>query len=279
MHAIHRTYMKKKQSVVRASKIPARRTPNPPPCDIKMGGTGDVKKTSLRTQDLKVKVRNKKLSASSKKWMNRQLNDPFVHQARMDGYRSRAAYKILEVHEKYKIFRPHMTIVDLGAAPGGWCQVAARILNHTGVIYAVDLLEMDPIPGVDFVHGDFNELIPHLPESVDVVMSDMAPSACGIRSVDHVRIMGMLEEVVHLSVQLLSEGGTLVAKVLNGGAEKDLLLYLKKHFTHVHHMKPKSSRAESKEFFVVALGFKKLDFQKPKSQDNRVEAPSVSVSE
>lgn len=236
-----------------------KRTTNPPPCDKGAQKNSSTSHSSLKRVDvLKVHVRNKKLSSSSKRWMNRQLNDPFVHQAKIDGYRSRAAYKILEIHEKYKIFSSNMIVVDLGAAPGGWCQIARHVMGQTGQIYAVDLLEMDPIPGVTFVQGDFNELIPHLPNHVDLVMSDMAPSACGIRTVDHVRIMTMLEDVVHVSVRILKEGGTLIAKVLKGGTEKSLLLYLKKYFSQIDHMKPQSSRAESKEFFVVARGFHRM---------------------
>lgn len=237
----------------KSKKNSMHRTPNPPPC---MGVVGEGKGQSSRLDVLKVHVRNKKLSTSSKNWMNRQLNDPYVHRAKAEGYRSRAAYKILEIHEKFKIFSPKMTVVDLGSAPGGWSQVVSKICAGRGPIYAVDLLEMEPIPGVTFLQGDFHELIPHLPHSVDVVMSDMAPSSCGVRSADHARIMGMLEDVVGIASQLLAQGGTLIAKVLKGGTEKDLLSYLKHHFDQVHHFKPKSSRPESKEFFVIAKGFR-----------------------
>lgn len=228
---------------------------------------------------LKVRVKNKKLSSSSKKWVERQLNDPFVHKAKVEGYRSRAAFKFMEMNEKFKLLKKGMTIVDLGAAPGGWSQVASHVLKGQGTIYAIDLLPMPPLAGVNFVQGDFNDLYTKTPdtlenvmedddahplqpmqrallEGVDLVLSDMAPSACGIKSVDHDRIMGLLEDVFTFATEHLKLDGALVAKVLRGGTEGKLLNEMKKVFKKVSHFKPKSSRAESCEIFVVAQGFR-----------------------
>ncbi len=205
---------------------------------------------------LKVKVKNKKLSTSSKKWIERQLNDPFVHRARAEGFRSRAAYKMQEIQEKYHLIQKGMTVVDLGAAPGGWCQVVASLLGNTGAIYAIDLLEMDPLPGVTFIKGDFNDIHTHIPDKVDVILSDMAPSSCGIKSVDHLRLIGMLEEVFTFAKDYLKAEGSLVAKVLRGGTEAKLLAELKKAFKKVTHFKPSSSRTESAEIYVIAQGFR-----------------------
>lgn len=205
---------------------------------------------------LKVRVKNKKLTASSKKWLERQLNDPFVHKARQEGYRSRAAFKMLEIQKKYRLLKPGMTIVDLGAAPGGWSQVAATILREKGRIVAIDLLAMDPLPGVEFYQGDFNEIDQYVEGKVDLILSDMAPSSCGIKSVDHDRIMGMLEEVYSFAVERLSPGGALVAKVLRGGTEAQLLSEMRKSFSKVGHFKPDSSRSESTEIYVIAEGFR-----------------------
>lgn len=205
---------------------------------------------------LKVRVKNKKLTPSSKRWLERQLNDPFVHKAKQEGYRSRAAFKLLEIQKKYHLIKPGMTVVDLGAAPGGWSQVASHIMKGQGKILAIDLLEMDPLPGVDFYQGDFNDIDQYIDGKVDVVMSDMAPSSCGIKSVDHDRIMGMLEEVYTFAVERLRPGGSLVAKVLRGGTESKLLGEMKKTFSKITHFKPASSRTESTEIYVIAQGFR-----------------------
>ncbi len=205
---------------------------------------------------LKIKVKNKKLSLSSKKWLERQLNDPFVHKAKVEGYRSRAAYKLQEIQEKYHLIQKGMIVIDLGAAPGGWCQILSGILKGTGHIYAVDLLGMDPVPDVTFVQGDFNDIKEKIKDKVDVILSDMAPSACGVKSVDHLRLMGMLEEVFDFAKIFLKPGGALVAKVLRGGTEGKLLAELKKAFRKVTHFKPDSSRSESAEIYVLAQGFR-----------------------
>jgi len=205
---------------------------------------------------LKEKVKKKKLSNSSKKWLERQLNDPFVHKAKAEGYRSRAAYKLMEIQEKYRLIKKNMIVVDLGAAPGGWSQIALEALRDSGKVYAIDLLEMPPIHGVEFFQGDFNDIADKIDGKVDVILSDMAASACGIKSIDHLRLMTMLEEVFEFAKSHLKNDGCLVAKVLRGGTESKLLAELKKAFKKVTHFKPKSSRAESSEIYVVAQGFR-----------------------
>ncbi len=204
----------------------------------------------------KEKIRKKNLTASSKKWLERQINDPFVHKAKADGYRSRAAYKIIEIQEKYRIIKRGMVVVDLGAAPGGWSQVVSTMLKDNGKVYAIDLLPMDPLPGVEFFEGDFNSIFDKLDDKVDVILSDMAPSSCGIKSIDHIRIMSLLEEVFDFAKDHLKENGSLVAKVLRGGTEAKLLSELKRSFKKVSHFKPQSSRSESTEIYVVAQGFR-----------------------
>lgn len=205
---------------------------------------------------IKEKVRKKNLTPSSKKWLERQLNDPFVHKAKAEGYRSRAAYKLLEIQKKFHLLKKGMVVADLGAAPGGWSQVASHILKESGKVYAIDILAMDPIPGVEFFQGDFNDIADKINDKVDVILSDMAPSSCGIKSIDHLRLMGMLEEVFEFAKTHLNENGSLVAKVLRGGTEAKLLAELKRAFRKVTHYKPDSSRAESSEIYVVAQGFR-----------------------
>ena len=210
---------------------------------------------------IKEKINNKKLKQSSREWLIRQMNDPFVAEAKKKGYRSRSSFKLLEIQEKYKILNKNSLVVDLGAAPGGWSQVASQICNR---IVAIDLLEMDPIPNVDFICGDFLDLtnvekvITLLDGNLaDVVMSDMAPSTCGIRKVDHIRIMILIEEVFEFCKKSLNNNGVMIAKVFQGGTENVLLQELKKCFKSVHHFKPKSSRKESAEMYLVAIGFKR----------------------
>lgn len=210
----------------------------------------------MTTGSLKVHVKKKKLSTSSKKWLERQLNDPFVHKAKAEGYRSRAAFKLKEIQAKFKLIHKGMTVVDLGAAPGGWSQIVSDVLKNTGHIYAIDLLHMDPIPHVTFFEGDFNNIQDKIEGKVDVILSDMAASSCGIKSVDHIRLIGMLEDVFEFAKTSLKPGGSMVAKVLRGGTESKLLAELKKAFKKVSHFKPASSRAESSEIFVVAQGFR-----------------------
>lgn len=201
----------------------------------------------------------KKRTLSSRNWLLRQINDPFVAQAQKDGYRSRAAYKLIQMHEKFHLFTKQGAVVDLGAAPGGWLQVARR---HTkGVVIGIDLQAMEPLPDTILIQGDFlesaEECARHLPpEGAQLILSDMAAPACGIEKVDHLRIMGLLEATVDFAEQHLAPGGKLVGKVLRGGTEGELLKRLKTLFTKTHHFKPEASRADSRELYVVAEGFR-----------------------
>ena len=209
---------------------------------------------------MKDKIQNKKLKKSSKNWLQRQLNDPFVIKARREGYRSRAAFKILEIQEKFNIVNKNSVVLDLGAAPGGWSQILSQIAKK---VVAIDLLPMDPIPNVNFVLGDFTndlnmkkleELLPN--GKADVIVSDMAPNTCGIGKVDHLRIMGLIETVYDFCKYCLNPGGAMVAKVFRGGAEAELLVDMKKHFRKVSHFKPNSSRKESPEIYLIATDYR-----------------------
>jgi len=197
---------------------------------------------------------------SSKLWLERQLNDPYVKRAQMEGYRSRAAYKLIELDDKFSILKPGQRIVDLGAAPGGWVQVALQ--RGASRAIGVDLLEMEPIPGADLVQLDFTE--PDAPEQVkarldgpaDVVLSDLAPWTTGHKATDHLRIVALVEAAAEFAFDTLAPGGAFVAKVFQGGAEGELLASLRGKFEKVRHAKPDASRAESAETYLVATGFK-----------------------
>lgn len=201
-------------------------------------------------------------SPASTAWLKRQLNDPYVARARAEGYRSRAAYKLLEIDARYPILRPGQKIVDLGAAPGGWSQVAGAKAGPEGKVFGIDLLPVDPLPGVEFRVLDF--LDPQAPRILrdwlggpaDVVLSDMAANATGHRKTDHLRIMGLVESAAEFACDVLAEGGTFLAKVLQGGTEAGLLAELKRQFAEVRHVKPKASRADSAELYVLATGFR-----------------------
>jgi len=215
---------------------------------------------------LKTRVRTaRKRSLASTLWLERQLNDPYVAQAKREGYRSRAAYKLIEMAEKYGLFRPGQRIVDLGAAPGGWSQVAAQAVKAAegkGRVVAIDILPMDAVVGVEFELMDFHA--PDAPERLkarlgglaDGVMSDMAANATGHRKTDHLRIVGLAELAADFASSVLSPGGFFVAKVLHGGSEGELLARLKRDFAVVRHLKPKASRADSAELYVMATGFR-----------------------
>lgn len=204
----------------------------------------------------------KKRTQSSRDWLLRQLNDPFVQKAKLEGYRSRAAFKLLEIDEKYKILKPGHRVVDLGAAPGGWTQIIAKKVLPKGVLVALDLQDIVPFSDpVTIIKGDFEEdavqhqLAEYMTEA-DVIVSDMAAAACGIPAVDHLRIGNLLEASINFSINHLTKGGSFVAKVLMGGTEAELLKLLKLHFSQVFHFKPNSSRKDSAEMYVVAKGFK-----------------------
>ena len=230
------------------------------------------KNTSGRGQrDLRVKVKSARgRRLSSTLWLERQLNDPYVKRAQADGFRGRAAYKILELDDKYRFLVPGARVVDLGCAPGGWCQVAARRVNAlgekqgkaVGTILGIDLQEVDPIPGceiyqLDFLEDDADTKVKDwLGGRADVVMSDMAASASGHKQTDHLRIIALCEAAAYFAFDVLDEGGTFVAKVLAGGAEGELQKLLKQRFTKVANVKPPASRQDSSEKFVVATGFR-----------------------
>jgi len=232
-------------------------------------GTGDgIGRRSDR--DLKVRVKTAKgRKLSSTLWLQRQLNDPYVARARAEGYRSRAAFKLKELDERYHLLKKGQHIVDLGAAPGGWCQVAAPIVGSTEehpLIVGIDYLDMDPIPGVILLKKDFTEddapqmLFEALGgHKADIVMSDMAAPTTGHRATDHLRIMGLVELAADFAIRVLAPGGTFIAKVFQGGTEHELLGLLKRHFATTLHAKPKASRADSAETYLVARGFKGLD--------------------
>lgn len=230
------------------------------------------KNTSGRGQrDLRVRVKSAKgRKLSSTLWLERQLNDPYVAKAGKDGYRGRAAYKILELDDKFRFLVPGARVVDLGCAPGGWCQVAVKRVNaegnrtskDQGRVLGVDLQEVDPIAGaeihvLDFMEDDADERVKEwLGGKADVVMSDMAASSSGHKQTDHLRIMALCEAAAWFAFDVLDEGGTFVAKVLAGGAEGDLQKLLKKNFQKVVHVKPPASRSDSSEKFVIATGFR-----------------------
>ena len=230
------------------------------------------KNTSGRGQrDLTVKVktaRGRKLSST--RWLQRQLNDPYVKRAKADGYRGRAAYKILELDEKYRFLVPGARVVDLGCAPGGWCQVAVQRVNALGEktgkargrVLGIDLQEVEPIPGAEIHQLDFMEegaddrVKDWLGGRADVVMSDMAAASSGHKQTDHLRIVALCEAAAELAFDVLEPGGTFVAKVLAGGAEQGLQTTLKQRFEKVANVKPPASRSDSSEKFVVATGFR-----------------------
>ena len=215
-------------------------------------------------RDLKVRVRSGGRTQASRRWLERQLNDPYVARARREGLRSRAAFKLMEIDDRAKLLKPGAKVVDLGAAPGGWSQVAAKRVRagNGGRVVAIDLLAMDPLPGVDFLQLDF--LDPDAPErlkallggAADVVLTDMAANATGHRATDHLKIMGLAEAAAEFAREVLKPGGAFLAKVLQGGTEVELLASLKRDFASVKHVKPAASRSDSAELYVLATGFR-----------------------
>ncbi|MBM6594165.1 RlmE family RNA methyltransferase [Microvirga pudoricolor] len=220
-------------------------------------------KSGSGTRNLKQRVKTAhKRSLSSQKWLERQLNDPYVARAKREGYRSRAAFKLLEIDEKYHLLKPGQRVVDLGAAPGGWAQIAARKVGAKGKVVGIDLLDIDPLPGVEFIQLDFldetapGKLIDMLGGPADIVMSDMAANTTGHKKTDHLRIMGLAEAAIYFAREILAPGGAFVAKVFQGGTESQLLADLKRDFAVVRHVKPSASRSDSAELYVLATGFR-----------------------
>ncbi len=215
---------------------------------------------SGRNPDRRVKTA-KKRTASSTRWLERQLNDPYVKQAKADGYRSRAAYKLIELDERFSLIRGSKRVVDLGIAPGGWAQVV-RAKAPKAEIVGIDLLPTDPIEGVTIFEMDFmDDAAPQALEDAlggppDLVMSDMAANTVGHKQTDHLRTMALVEAGAWFATETLEKGGAFIAKVLAGGTDSELLTLLKQHFTSVKHAKPPASRKGSSEWYVVAKGFK-----------------------
>ncbi|MBY3488070.1 RlmE family RNA methyltransferase [Rhizobium laguerreae] len=211
------------------------------------------------------RVKNKKMKASSRQWLERHINDPYVQRAQLEGYRARAAFKLLEIDEKHHILRGARRIIDLGAAPGSWSQIAAKVTGSTDDdirVAAIDFLEMTQLPGVKILQLDF--LDPSAPEKLleavggtpDLVISDMAAPTTGHHRTDHLRTMHLCEVAAHFAVEVLGDGGHFLTKTFQGGTERELLAMLKQNFRQVVHVKPNSSRAESVEMFLLAKGFK-----------------------
>lgn len=221
-----------------------------------------MSKPSGRSLKQRVKT-GKGRTLSSKMWLERQLNDPYVQRAKREGYRSRAAFKLVEIDDKYRFIKKGARVVDLGAAPGGWSQVAAKRIGDGGRIVAIDLLDIEPIAGVDFIQLDFldpaapDELKARLGGEADVVLTDMAANATGHRKTDHIKIVALVEAAAEFAREVLKPGGAFLAKVIQGGTEPALLAQLKKDFATVRHVKPAASRADSAELYLLATGFRK----------------------
>jgi 23S rRNA (uridine2552-2'-O)-methyltransferase len=216
----------------------------------------------------------KRRTASSRAWLTRQINDPYIERAKREGFRSRAAFKLAEIDDRYKLLKPGARVIDLGAAPGGWSEIAARRIGDNGRVIALDILEMKPIPGVEFLQLDF--LDRSAPErlqamlgaskgakaqgkdqaTADVVLSDMAANATGHRQTDHLRIIALAEAAAEFAGQVLARGGSFLCKVLQGGTETRLLAELKRDFASVKHVKPPASRSDSAELYLLAQGFR-----------------------
>lgn len=218
-----------------------------------------MSRKTIRDPKAKVKTARGRKNSSTR-WLDRQLNDPYVAKAQLEGYRSRAAFKLLEIDEKAEILKPGLSVLDLGAAPGGWSQVAA---DKGCKVLALDILDMDELPGVNFFKLDFmDDKAPEIlldalgGAGVDIVLSDMAPNTTGHKNTDHLRILALVEAAYEFATEVLKPGGTFLAKVRQGGTENDLLARMKKDFTKIKHIKPPSSRKESPETFVIAQEFR-----------------------
>jgi 23S rRNA (uridine2552-2'-O)-methyltransferase len=225
-----------------------------------------MKKPSGGGRSLHVRVKKTgSIKESSRRWLERHLNDPYVHRSKAEGYRSRAAFKLTEINDRYKILKPGMKIIDLGAAPGGWCQVAAQFCgssNDAPSVVGIDYLEMDHLPGVALLQMDFlddaapGRLVEMLGSAPDIVLSDMAAPTTGHRRTDHIRTMHLCEVAADFAVKVLKPGGHFLSKTFQGGTENELLDLLKRNFKTVHHVKPPASRDESVELYILAKDFK-----------------------
>ncbi|MGD9502774.1 MAG: RlmE family RNA methyltransferase [Methyloceanibacter sp.] len=230
-------------------------------------GKGQGGKGPGASRKLAVRVRTAKgRKIASTRWLQRQLNDPYVEEAKRRGYRSRAAFKLAEIDDRHHLLRPGMTVVDLGAAPGGWSQIAAqrvKLMAGKGRVVAVDVVPMEPIAGVtqlalDLTDADAPDRIREAlgGAKADIVLSDMHAPATGHKATDNLRVMGLVEAALDLAEDILAPGGTFLCKVLQGGASRELVARLNRSFAKVRHVKPKASRAESAEMYVLATGFR-----------------------
>jgi 23S rRNA (uridine2552-2'-O)-methyltransferase len=205
---------------------------------------------------------DKRRKPSSRAWLERQINDPYVARAKREGYRSRAAFKLAEIDDKFRLLKQGARVVDLGAAPGGWSEIAALRVGGAGKVVALDILDMKPLAGVEFIHLDFldaaatERLKAMLGGEADIVLSDMAANATGHRQTDHLRIMALAEAAAQFAREVLAPGGSLLCKVLQGGTEAALLAGLKRDFASVKHIKPPASRTDSAELYLLARSFR-----------------------
>ncbi|UXM94788.1 MULTISPECIES: RlmE family RNA methyltransferase [unclassified Bartonella] len=226
------------------------------------GGRGGAGSRQLFNR---VKKKAGTIKESSRRWLERHLNDPYVHQSKIDGYRSRAAYKLIEINDRYKLLKKGQKVIDLGAAPGGWCQVAADLVGSTEEapsVVGIDYLHVDPLSGVILLEMDFldddapQKLLDALGSKPDLVISDMAAPTTGHRRTDHLRTTHLCEVAADFAISVLRPGGHFLTKTFQGGTENELLTMLKKNFKSVHHVKPPASRAESVELYLLARDFK-----------------------
>ena len=228
---------------------------------MSVGGKQGSRTGGARSLKVRVKTGNKR-SLSSKLWLERQLNDPYVARAKREGLRSRAAFKLMEIDDKYRFLKPGARVVDLGAAPGGWSEIAVRRVGPKGCVVAIDLLDIEPIEGVAFAQLDFTDdaaparLKDMLGGPADVVLSDMAANTTGHRRTDHLKIVALVEMAAAFACEVLAPGGAFLAKVFQGGTEGELLATLKRDFATVRHVKPAASRADSAELYLLATGFR-----------------------
>lgn len=247
-----------------SSRKPSPRVPGKPLYQSRTPGTRDPRDdaaTSKTRRSPHVKLKKSRgRTPAQQRWLNRQLNDPYVSAARHQGWRSRAAFKLIEIDDRFQVIRPGARVVDLGAAPGGWSQIAVK--RKASAVVGVDLLPVDPVDGAHIIEGDFMD--DDMPERLktmlggpaDLVMSDMAPNTTGHAATDHIRIMGLAENALDFALQILAKDGAFIAKVFQGGSEKNMLDTMKQCFESVRHVKPPASRKESSELYVVAQGFR-----------------------
>ncbi len=215
----------------------------------------------MRLKNTNIK-KAKNRSTSSSQWLRRHINDEYVIRAKSEGYRSRAAYKLQEIDDKFKLIKKNSKVIDLGAAPGGWCQILSQKINKDVEIIAIDLIEMDQVENVHLIQGDFCHedtlkiLHDNISGKIDLILSDMAPNTTGHKPTDHLKIMDLCERVIDFAKMVLREGGSIVVKIFQGGAQGDLLRRIKDNFRQVKHYKPASSRKNSSEMYLVAMGYK-----------------------